>query len=261
MMKRIYLPFLAVVLITWTALAQTGSIPQPGLPKGNPTDLILHHTGYSIGYSKTYHIAEWVAYELSAEETRSVVKRTNRFVPDPLLSSGSATNTDYHRAGYDKGHLAPSADMCYSQQTMAESFYLSNMSPQTPAFNRGIWKQLEEQVRNWAIDEKAVYIVTGPVLTSGLPTIGPHRITVPKYFYKVILDYTQPELKSIGFIIPNEGSTLPLKHFVVSIDSVEQVTGIDFFYALPDGEEKIIERASDANQWSWKGTRSKQDKD
>jgi endonuclease G len=226
------------------------------LPKARPNDQVIYHTGYTLSYNSTYNVADWVAYELTASETVPVVQRSNRFVPDPLLRSGNASNEDYRDSGYDRGHLAPAADMCYSEQTMVESFYLSNITPQVPAFNRGIWEKLEEQVRQWAIEDKEVYVVTGTILTRGLPTIGLDRITVPAYFYKVILDYHQPDPKGIGFIIPNQGSLELVRHFAVTIDSVERVTGIDFFYQLPVSEQRIIESTIDINKWSWTTTRT-----
>jgi endonuclease G, mitochondrial len=221
------------------------------MPKPKPKEMILNHTGYTLSYNTTYKQAEWVAYELTADETNAVVVRTDHFVPDPLLKSGSSSNKDYQKSGYDKGHLAPSADMCYSSQTMLESFYLSNMSPMLPGFNRGIWSRLEDQVRQWAVDEKAIYVVTGGVLTNGLSTIGRNKVTVPQYFYKVILDYTEPDIKAIGFIIPNKSSQELLQHYAVTIDSVEKVTNIDFFYQLPDDQEKVIESKIDINKWYW----------
>ena len=236
------------------------SIPKLQLPKANAKDQIITHQAYTISFSKTYHIANWVAYELTAEETVSVVKRSDKFIPDPLLTSCSLSNDDYKGSGYDRGHLAPSADMCFSHETMAESFYLTNMTPQNPSFNRGIWSKLEKQVRQWAVDDKAVYVVTGTVLTKGLPTIGADRITVPAYFYKVILDYTEPEIKGIGFIMPNEGSQDPLQHFAITIDSVEKVTGTDFFYQLPDDQEKVIESSVDISKWSWTATNTRSSK-
>ena len=231
-------------------------IPHLELPKANPHSQIVKHTGYTLSYNPSYHIANWVAYELTAEETVSVVKRKNHFIPDPLIRSISASNEDYEGSGYDRGHLAPSADMCYSYETMVESFYLSNMTPQVPEFNRGIWEKLEKQVRQWANDDKAVYVVTGTILTKGLPTIGPDKITVPALFYKVILDYTEPDIKGIGFIIPNQGSHEPLQHFAVTIDSVERVTGTDFFYQLPDKQQRVIESTIDLSKWSWTSSKS-----
>lgn len=243
-----------------SASIHPASIPNLELPKANPKDQIITHTAYTLSYNKTYQIANWVAYELTADETVPVVKRNDKFVPDPLLTSCSVSNADYKNSGYHRGHLAPAADMEYSQQTMIESFYLSNMSPQTPKFNQGIWSKLEKQLRQWAVDNNAIYVVTGTVLTKGLPTIGSNRITVPALFYKVILDYTEPEIKGIAFIMPNQGSQEPLQHYVVTIDSVERLTGTDFFYQLPDDQEKVIESTVDLSKWSWKATKTQSSK-
>ncbi len=247
----ISMPGLAVAQGEATTGIHLRLIPGLELPKTNPRDEVIKHTGYTLSFNKTYRVANWVAYELTAAKTIPVVKRNNRFIPDPMLTSCTITNDDYKGTGYDKGHLAPAADMCYSDQTMVESFYLSNMAPQLPGFNRGIWKNLEEQVRRWAIGGKVVYVVTGTVLAKGLSTIGNDRITVPGYFYKVILDYNEPEIKGIGFIMPNEGSQEPLQHFAVTIDSVEKLTGTDFFYQLPEEHEKLIESTINLGKWNW----------
>jgi endonuclease G, mitochondrial len=230
------------------------------IPKTLPKDIIITHTGYSLLYNELHEQAMWVAYELTSAETHKVVPRTNKFLPDPLVKTLSADDDDYAGSAYDRGHLASAADMGWSAATMAESFYYSNMSPQVPAFNRGIWKRLEELVRTWAVENTAIYVVTGPVLTSGLSSIGPDKVSVPKYFYKVILDYTDPEIKGIGFLMPNEGSGDPLQNFAVTIDSVERYTGIDFFPALPDAKEKQIESSLCIPCWSWKSTSSSENK-
>lgn len=249
MMKQAMLGFL--LLSASLAFPQQESAVRLELPRTSPGDEVIEHRAYTLSFNETCRVASWVAYELTAEETVAVVKRNNKFVPDPLLTCCTLSNSDYARSGFDKGHLAPSADMCFSYETMRESFYLSNMAPQDPSFNRGIWSKLEKQVRQWAVDNQAVYVVTGTVLTPGLPAIGADRITVPEYFYKVILDCTGPEVKGIGFILPNRGSDEPLQHFAVSIDSVERVTGTDFFYQLPDDQEKRIERTVAIDQWNW----------
>jgi endonuclease G len=130
------------------------------------------------------------------------------------------------------------------------------MSPQLPGFNRGVWKRAEELVRNWAIECGAVLIVTGPVLSSGLPTIGHDQVSVPVLFYKVILDNREPGIKGIAFVIPNESSKEPLQHFAVSIDSVEKLTGIDFFPLLPDEVEQKVESRTNLSVWSWNSSSS-----
>ncbi len=226
------------------------------IPKIAPGDIVISHTGYSLLFNKKYMLANWVAYELTKQETKKIVGRSNKFIPDPEVKIGTSEDKDYSGSGYDKGHLAPAADMGWSSNTMAESFYYSNMSPQLPGFNRGIWKKLEELVRTWAIVNDTIYVVTGPVLTTGLKTIGPDKISVPDYFYKVILDYTQPDVKGIGFIISNASSGLPLQNFAVTIDSVEKFTGIDFFPLMTDDQENLTEKTLCVKCWTWKNTKT-----
>lgn len=226
------------------------------IPKTNSRDIIITHTGFTLLYNETHEQASWVAYELTKDETTKRYERTDKFIPDPKVKTGTATDKDYTGSGYDRGHLAPAADMGWSSTAMAESFYYSNMSPQTPSFNRGVWKRLEELVRTWAIENNSVYIVTGPVLTSNLTTIGPNKVSVPNYYYKVILDYTEPGIKGIGLIIPNTGSGALLQQFAVSIDSLEKFTGIDFFPLLPDEQEELIEKTLCIKCWSWENVKS-----
>ena len=226
------------------------------LPKTNSNDKIITHAGYSLLYNETYEQANWIAYELTKEETNKVFKRTNKFIPDTKVKTGTASDKDYEGSGYDRGHLAPASDMGWSSIAMAESFYYSNISPQTPDFNRGIWKNLEGLVRTWAVENNSIYIVTGPVLTNELQTIGANKVSVPKYYYKVVLDYNAPSIKGIGFILPNIGSKEQLQNYAVSIDSVEKMTGIDFFPLLQDDQEELIEKTLCIECWSWKNIKT-----
>lgn len=231
------------------------------IPKTNPKDIFITHTGFTLLYNETHEQASWVAYELTKEETNKIYERTDKFLVDPKVKTGTANDKDYVGSSYDRGHLAPASDMGWSATAMTESFYYSNMSPQTPSFNRGVWKRLEELVRTWAIENNSVYIVTGPVLTSGLTTIGSNKVSVPAYYYKVILDYTEPSIKGIGFIIPNTGSSEPLQQFAVPIDSVEKITGINFFHSLPDEQEDFIEKTLCIKCWLWKSVKTTSDKE
>ena len=221
------------------------------IPKVSPKEFPIAHLGYTLLYNEKHEQASWVAYELTKEETYKTVERTDKFQVDPRVKTGTATDEDYKGSGYDRGHLAPASDMGWSQSAMEQSFYYSNMSPQDPSFNRGIWKLLEELVRTWAVEYKSIYVVTGPVLKSGLKQIGPNKVSVPEYFYKILLDYTDPEVKAIGFIIPNKSSDQPLLTYAVTVDSVESFTGIDFFPSLPDDEENLIEKTLCLNCWTW----------
>ena len=235
---------------------QTENISKLEFPATLPNEKIISHTGYSFVYSEEHEQAKWIAYELTKEETNSLFERTDKFLVDPMVSTGTAENSDYANSGYDKGHLAPAADMGWSAVSMKESFYFSNMSPQLPGFNRGVWKRLEELMRTWASDYNAIYIVTGPVLKSGLPTIGGNRVSIPLEYYKVILDYTQPEIHAIGFILPNASSSASLNTFAVSIDEVESRTGIDFFPTLPDDQETKLEKEVCQTCWHWQASKA-----
>lgn len=218
------------------------------LPTYAPNDAIVEHDGYTLRYREAHEQADWVAYPLLATDITGEAERDQeRFQPDPLVATGSALASDYTRSGYDRGHLAPAGDFKFSQRLTRESFYMSNISPQAPDFNRGIWKELEELVRRWAVRDNGLYVVTGPVLKPGLPTIGrQNEISVPKQYYKVILycnnsATARPEIRMIGFLLKNEGSEKSLKQFVVPVDQIEQLTGIDFFPKLPDALEGQLE--------------------
>lgn len=228
------------------------AIPNIEIPKTHLHATVIHHTAYSFSYNETHEQANWVAYLLTKEETQKAFERSNKFLPDPEVKTQTANDADYKNSGYDRGHLAPAADMSWSEVTMQESFYYGNMSPQVPSFNRGIWKKCEELVRSWANENDSLYIVTGPVLSEGLPTIGENKVSIPKYYYKVILDYRKPGIKGIGFIFPNAASNENLENFAVSIDSIEVITGIDFYPSLPDEQEELIEKSICLKCWNWK---------
>lgn len=209
---------------------------------GLPDDrLIIRHFAYTLEYSEEHEQARWVAYVLTADMIDGPWERCEHFRPDPMVASGSADLSDYRGSGFDRGHLAPAGDMRWDSVAMCESFYMSNMSPQRPGFNRGIWKRLEAQVRIWADENEEIWIVTGPVLTDDLPTIGVNEVSIPDYFYKVVIDIKEPDMKGIGFVMPNQRSSKPIESFAVTIDSVEVLTGLDFFSALPDSLEHLLE--------------------
>ena len=116
------------------------------------------------------------------------------------------------------------------------------MSPQLPRFNRVVWKKLEMEVRNWAVEFDSLYVVTGPIFDSVMPTIGPHRVAVPKAYYKVLLQKRNGNWVGIGFMLPNSNTKLDFKDYAISIDKVEGITGIDFFWRLEDILEFKVEK-------------------
>lgn len=222
------------------------------LPKPIDGEQIIRHTGYTLSYNEEAEQPSYVAYELTrAEVLTQNVERDDDFREDPMVSSKSAELSDYRGSGYDRGHMAPAADFRWSSEAMSDTFYLSNMSPQDPSFNRGIWADLEAAVRVMAYENDGLYVVTGPVLTDGpYETIGKNEVAVPKNYYKVLLDYKEPDVKAIGFLLPNEGSSKSLESFATTVDEVERVTGIDFFTALPDDQEEEIESTLNLSKWS-----------
>ena len=234
-----------------TPLPKGSELPQL---KRKRAEQVIQHEGYTVSYNADYRIANWVAYVLTDKEARSdKAERQNKFVVDPLVKGASATNEDYTRTGYDRGHLAPAGDMKWSEKAMRESFYLSNITPQKPGLNRGIWKELEEQIRLWARENGAVLIATGPVIPDEeLNRLGKNRVGVPRQFYKVLCMVVNNQLEGVGFLFENRDyGTTPLRQMMVPIDRVEQVTGIDFFPALPDDEERQMEATVHTDLWSF----------
>lgn len=217
------------------------------------TGELVHHTHYSLSYIEAHEQAEWVAYTMDRNMLNAPnVKREREFMSDPKVSTGSAHDTDYRGSGYTRGHLVPAGDMAFDQNAMRESFYFSNMSPQLRQFNNGIWKELEENVRDWTYQAGRLYIITGPILVNPIKKIGKkNKITVPSAFYKILLDYEHPERKAIAFIIPHEMSERRLEEYMVTVDEVEKITGIDFFNGMiNDEEEEKLESTIDKSKWN-----------
>jgi endonuclease G len=247
---------------TTTVVTEESNLPQPPekkeftgdffLPAATPEGRLIRHRYFALSYREDHEQAEWVAYELSREQLlKDWVERTDNFRPDPKVPSASASPRDYTHTGYHRGHLIPAADMAFSEEAVSETFLMSNVSPQIRNFNTGIWRELEQNIRNWAKDFRHLYIITGPALKLGIrEKIGDNEVSVPDMFYKVILDYTEPEIKGIGFLLPNEVSVNPLSDYALSIDEVEARTGLDFFpKLLPDEEEERIESQFDMKKW------------
>ena len=195
--------------------------------------------GFVIGYSEIHEQAAWIVYELTPDEVRGTVGRTNDFRFDSQISTGSATLADYRGSGFDRGHLAPAGDMKWSRRAMSESFLLSNVSPQSAAFNRGIWRSLEEHVRRVTIATGTVYVATGPVFGAGQTKIGANNVAVPSHYWKVFL--VLPEKDMVGYLLPHRKGSRPLDSYKVTVDEIEEITGLDLFAELPDDQEIPLE--------------------
>lgn len=218
------------------------------IPSSKTNRDIVRHSAFILSYQEEYELASWVLHRLVKEATLGKAERSNDFLSDPLVESGSAVAQDYSRSGYDRGHLCPAGDFKHDKELQDETFYMSNMSPQLPDFNRGIWSDLENKVRSWVKKRGELIIITGPILKKGLPTIGRmNKIAIPEKFYKIIYDPATEE--AIAFLFPNEGSVELVKSFTISIDELEAMTGIDFFAKLPDSLEQKIEANNNVDDW------------
>lgn len=215
------------------------------------TDQIIHHQAYSLSYNEYFEQAEWVAYELKKEHLSNTNFKRPYFEIDKAVKTKAAHWKNYKQSGYDRGHLCPAADRKYSKTTHDETFLTSNISPQMHDFNAGIWNLLEQKVRYWARKYDGIFIVTGGVLKGELKTIGDERVGVPNYFYKVLLDYNNDNPKMIAFLMEHENSNLPLYSFVVPVDTIERLTGIDFFPQLQDDIIDALEASSSYKDWSF----------
>lgn len=215
------------------------------------TGQIVHHDGYSLSYSEPYEQAEWVAYELKKEHLSQNNFKRPYFEIDQAVKTGAASWRNYKNSGYDKGHLCPAGDKRYSQKAHDETFLTSNITPQEHQFNAGIWNTLEQQTRYWAKRYDGVFVVTGSVLKGNLKRIGAEQVAVPNLFYKVLLDYNNGAPKVIAFLVPHQDSNLPLQRFVVSVDHIENATGIDFFPELDDTIEDDIEATVNLEDWKF----------
>jgi len=210
---------------------------------------IIPHTYYTLSYSPTDRQAEFAYYFLSTASINGTQDRTDDFRIDPTVKSNPVSSNSYQGSGFDRGHLAPAADFKLNQTSMSETFFMSNISPMTPSFNRGIWSNLEDKVRENALSLGGVYVVTGPVFTNNCGTIG-GGISVPCSFYKIIFkEGSNP--KMIGFLLSNTGSSLPLKNFIVSVNEIEKLTNLDFFPTLKDDVEGSLEAGKSTVGWNF----------
>lgn len=241
--------FLFIVLFATSSLLAFDNL-EMGIP--SKTDTIINREGYALGYSEAHEQPAWVTYKLTRKEVKAkrVSRSVGTFLPDPEIPTGSAQLEDYRRSGYARGHIAPAADMAWSETTLKESFYLSNICPQKESFTAGIWADLEQKMRYWATIEGEIYIVTGPVLTAAkTTTIGPNNVTVPEAFYKAVL--VPQKNKAIGFYLSHEASNEPFQSLTLTIDALEEKTGLDFFSELPDEVESSIEATLNLDDWKW----------
>lgn len=231
---------------------------QFGFPGGEGK--ILDKQFFVILYDPKLKIPCWVGYHLTREELEeNNAPRSDRFEPDPDLSPEErAELDDYKGSGFDRGHQAPAADFHRSEEAMEETFLLSNICPQRPSFNRGVWAKLEDEVRAVAENTGSIWIYTGALFlddegrkSAPHQFIGPDSVAVPTHFFKVILvEHAPASHEMFAFILKNQEAPQPgaLVNYQVTVDSVQRVSGLDFFDVLPDPEETWLEHHI-SGQW------------
>ena len=214
-------------------------------------DIILVYTGFNIKYNPEYLIPDWVAYELTSEEVNGEIPRAPGFSMDPRYQGMQAMREDYSYSGWDKGHMAPSADMKWSRSAMSESFYLTNICPQNHDLNGRDWHTLENRVRNWALKYGRIWIICGPIVTDKkYGTIGERAVMVPDRFFKAILRQdADGSFHAIAFVFENDSSHQPLNNAVISVDSLEAQTSLNLFTNLEDSIESFVEAHTSWNDW------------
>lgn len=264
-LSRIIIAVVAISLcvFAWQTWADSGKTAISASASNTPADNLMtvavpdsipqidkRYTGFNLSFNPHLHIPNWVAWELTATETYGEVKRSSKFVCDETVS-GSADPWDYNYSGYDRGHMCPAADMKWNPDAMRDCFFMTNMCPQQKQFNSGTWAKLEAKCRQWARNDSAIIIVCGPILTDPITeTIGDTRVAVPKRFFKVVLSpHARPTARGIGFIFNNGSNPGGMQQCAVTIDEVERITGLDFFAALPDDIETIVESQCDFPSW------------
>lgn len=235
---------------------------------------------YALEWDNTKRHANWVAFTFDTTTSADNVKRTDAWSVDPKLPAEmQVQESDHKNDGFDKGHLCASEDRVYLKEANEQTFYYSNMSPQLNDFNGGFWGKLEARVQTWGrstadgVYDK-VYVTKGGTLNKllknfkgttvngGTPTTDANGFTIhglacPEYYFMAVLSQKDDVFHAIAFLVPHkEGMTRnpssdELKEYVVSVDKLEEETGIDFFCNLPDVLENEVEAAYNLNDWAW----------
>ena len=235
----------------------------------------------AIEWNPTLRHANWVAYSFDKQTSRSLVSRGSNWTWDPLISEGTVEESNHKSDGYDKGHLCASADRLFSTEANDQTFYYTNISPMIHRFNTGFWENIETVVRNWghATIEGTydkVYITKGATLNdlkknwkgsyagndNVTPTTDANGLTkgglaVPAYYYIAVLAEKDGVYQAIAFLVEHNEemkssyTTADLQAVTLSVNDLEEYTGVDFFCNLPDETEELAEGTFDVGAWTW----------
>lgn len=207
------------------------------------------YEGFRLSFNKHNRTPNWVAWELLGTETSGEHSRHNKFWQDERVE-GCATTDDYRNSGYDRGHLCPAADQKWSRKAMDDCFVMANMCPQVHALNSGAWNTLENRERDWAKRDSALVIVAGPIYSPEDKTTIGNGVLVPGAFFKVILAPYVEKPRAIAFVYPNMSAPGNMQNYVTTVDEVEKLAGLDFFYMLHDEIENEVESKSSFREWN-----------
>jgi endonuclease G len=233
-------------------LANCAEYSEYGIPSDDGT--LVCRKGLLLAHDEQFLTPIWVIHHFSKEkEALELAKRSSNFRADTALPKGKrAEDSDYTNSGFDRGHMAPAADMKWHEEAMYNSFFLSNAVPQNKDNNQKIWADLELLARKWAVLRGDILIFSGPIYENDKAsmTIGKNKVGVPDMLFKVVFDTKRKE--AIAFLIPNQAiDRKTLENYIVSVREIESITGLNFFSNLPRKEQNKIEKVK-AVMWESK---------
>jgi endonuclease G len=215
-------------------------LQENSLPKQPISSFLIHRPGYSLAYDARNKNPLWVYEHLTAENIKGNTDRSHSdFKEDETIPQHlRATLSDYKGQGFDRGHMAPAADHKSQPQAMSDTFFMTNMCPQCPQFNRGYWAKLEKHVRDLTKTYQNVYVITGPLYiphdeSDGryvkYKVIGSNDVSVPTHFFKIIkAENNNGKIETCAYILPNQEiqSHIPIEKFQTTIKNIEKLAGI-----------------------------------
>lgn len=216
---------------------------------------IYVHIGYATLYNRETLIPDWVAYELTADEVNPPEKLRGResFRYDPETNGIYTAYRDdyYNEDGWQRGHMAPKADMRWSVQAYEESFFFSNVCPQDGTLNGGDWLTTERLARRMAERYGSVYIICGPIIgTNKFGTLGENKVIIPDAFFKALLIEVDGQFQSIAMVLPNEPEHHSPDFYWCTVNELELLIGMDFFPGLDYEIEEVVEDSINKDIWS-----------
>lgn len=231
-----------------------GFLFEPKYLEGGEETVLLKRYAYTSSYNIRTRNPNWVGWMLCAEHTDGIhgrkghAFREDEDVPEPRADYDDIREGE---CGYQRGHMCPAGDNKWSYKAQEEAFLMTNICPQDGDLNQRDWKYLEEACREWANGFGRIYIVAGPVFFNHpYRTVGEHKVAVPDAFFKVVLALDTPNPQAIGFLYKNIPGHHNMQYYTRTVDEIEELTGLDFFYQLNDDLENVIENRYDFSKWN-----------